>query len=339
MALTGLTSGGLTGQDDELHPPRPGEASWAETAWFAAAVPERGLVLWLYPLFRTTLGVMSCSVYAWGPGATELWQQPYYRQYWHVPIPSGFTLSDFTLDTGLSYRCEAPLRQYHLHYADASEPEALRFEATWTAVQSPQPVGVTGDYGHLDQLGRVTGELVLGGEHIAVDCVEMRDRTWSPRRESRQNTWLGYSYGARLDGENSDGGGLTAFHCCVRRVDDGTQQLLTGFRAASGQTVALTQAQRRVTRDDRGQPVIVEITASGVDGNPFTARGEVVSQLALHTSPYFVWVSLVRWTLPDGSTAWGEDQDTWSPGLLRAARTAGLASAGRADAGLSGAGA
>jgi hypothetical protein len=22
---------------------------------------------------------------------------------------------------------------------------------------------------------------------------------------------------------------------------------------------------------------------------------------------------MVRWTLPDGSRAWGEDQDTWSP--------------------------
>jgi hypothetical protein len=37
----------------------------------------------------------------------------------------------------------------------------------------------------------------------------------------------------------------------------------------------------------------------------------------MHTSPYFVWVSQMRWTLPDGSVAWGEDQDTWSPGELR----------------------
>jgi hypothetical protein len=37
----------------------------------------------------------------------------------------------------------------------------------------------------------------------------------------------------------------------------------------------------------------------------------------MHTSPYFVWVSMVRWTMPDGSVAWGEDQDTWSPGSWR----------------------
>ena len=54
------------------------------------------------------------------------------------------------------------------------------------------------------------------------------------------------------------------------------------------------------------------------DGTTFTARGEVVSQMPIHTSPYFVWVSQVRWTMPDGSEAWGEDQETWSPGALRA---------------------
>ena len=28
--------------------------------------------VWLYPLFRRPLGVMSCHIWVWGPGATEL---------------------------------------------------------------------------------------------------------------------------------------------------------------------------------------------------------------------------------------------------------------------------
>jgi hypothetical protein len=34
---------------------------------------------------------------------------------------------------------------------------------------------------------------------------------------------------------------------------------------------------------------------------------------------------MVRWTLPDGSVAYGEHQDTWSPGMLRALRRGELA--------------
>jgi hypothetical protein len=307
----------LTDRDDELHLPVGDDPSWAETAWFAAAIPDRGMVVWLYPLFRTSLGVLSCSVWVWAPGGTELWRQPYFRQYWHQPIPRDFSLTDFTLGTGLSYRCAEPLRKYHLRYADASDPAALNLDLTWEAVQPPQPLGITDGHGHLDQLGRVRGEVILAGERIAVDCLEMRDRTWSPRREGREGTRLGYSYGAR-DGDD----GVTGFHCTVRLARDGSEVFMAGFRMTGGETARLAGGHREVTRDGDGRPVAVTVTGTDAAGASFEVRGEVVSQLALHTSPYFVWVSLVRWQLPDGSAAWGEDQDTWSPGLFRRLRAA-----------------
>jgi hypothetical protein len=61
----------LTAADDEPHTPRPGTPDWAETAWFAAAVSQRGLGIWTYPLFRTDLGVAAVAVYVWGPGAAR----------------------------------------------------------------------------------------------------------------------------------------------------------------------------------------------------------------------------------------------------------------------------
>ena len=39
--------------------------------------------------------------------------------------------------------------------------------------------------------------------------------------------------------------------------------------------------------------------------------------MSMPSTPWFVWASVVRWTLPDGTEAFGEHQDTWSPGLLR----------------------
>lgn len=310
---------GLTPDDDELHPVRTPSEDWAETAWFAAAVPERGLGIWTYPFFRTGLGVMGCAVYVWGPGASELWAQPYYRQYWHLPVPEGLRLSAMTLSTGLSYRTLEPLTRYAIHYADGDQ---IRLDLDWSAVHPPHGLGVTDDVGHLDQFGRVTGELVLHGETIAIDCVEMRDRTWSPRRESRARTRLGYSYGA----VGPDG--ARAFLCSNRRVADGTQALLGGFVLHHGVTTPLTTGERAVRRDAEGRPLTIELTISTAGGEAQLVRGEVVSRFAMHTSPYFVWVSMVRWTLPDGTTAWGEDQDTWSPNAWREAFPPG---AGRPD--------
>jgi hypothetical protein len=185
---------------------------------------------------------------------------------------------------------------------------------TFRALHAPHEVGVVaGGPGHLDQLGRVTGELWLGGERMEIDCVEMRDRTWSPRRESRQDNYLSYSYGAGADG--------SGFHVSTRRrrAGDG-QEMLTGFTLRDGATRPLADATCEVARDDRGRPVAVRVEGSGDDGAALRAEGEVVSRIALPGSPWFVWACMVRWTLPDGSRAVGEHQDTWSPGMLRAFR-------------------
>lgn len=296
----------LTPRDDELHPPRPGDPTWAETAWFAAQVPERRLGIWTYPLFRTNLGVMSCAVYVWGPDGHELWQHPYYRLYWHLPIPEGLKLTDFELPNGLAYRRLEPLTSYEVRYADG---DAISLEMRFDGIHPPHELGIAEDYGHLDQLGRVTGELVLHGERIEIDCIEMRDRTWSPRRERRDRTWLTYSYGAADE--------RTAFHCATRVNRELEQELLGGYTLRDGEMHALRGGRRRAERDADGRPVRVVVEAVDETGAELEVRGEVVSQMAMHTSPYFCFISQVRWELPDGSVAWGEDQDTWSPGLFR----------------------
>jgi hypothetical protein len=56
--------------------------------------------------------------------------------------------------------------------------------------------------------------------------------------------------------------------------------------------------------------------AAAVDGERWT--GEVRSRLALPTTPYFAWMSLVAWTEDGGGSCWGEDHDSWSPRRWRA---------------------
>jgi hypothetical protein len=296
----------LSARDDELHAPRALDPTWAETCWFSAQVPERRIGIWTYPLFRTNLGIMSCAIYVWGEGTGELWRQPYYRQYWHQPIPDGFRLSDFELPLGLSYKVIKPLTEYHVRYQDG---DAISLDLHFTAIHPAHELGISGGTGHIDQLGRVQGEIILAGEKLSVDCIEMRDRTWSPRRERRDGTWLSYSYGA-VDDKN-------AFHCATRLGADREIELLGGFTLRDGTMRELREGSRRVERDDVGRPVRVFVSGVDQDGGAVEAVGTVETRMAMNTSPYFVFVSGVRWRLADGTEAWGEDQDTWSPGMLR----------------------
>ncbi len=298
----------ISAADDAFHPGTTEDRSWTETCWFAAAVPERGLAIWTYPLFRPELGIMSCGIDVWEPGAEELWQLPYYRTWWHLPIAPDADLERLELPNGLRYERLEPLTAYRVAYED----DGIRLDMTFRALHPPHAVGVEpGRHGHFDQLGRVTGELELAGERIAIDCVEMRDRTWSPRRESRQQAFVSYSYGATADG-------ASGFHLSTRhRPDRGADQLLTGFLLADGTTVALEDGACEVERDAQGRPCAVHLRGQTADGTPLHADGEVLSRLSMPSTPWFVWACVVRWTLPDGRIAHGEHQDTWSPALLR----------------------
>lgn len=293
--------------DDEFHPVTREEDSWTETCWFAAAVPEWGMGIWTYPLFRPRLGIMSCGIYVWETGAEELWQLPYYRVWWHMRFPADQSLTSLRLDNGLAYDTVEPLTRYHVGYVDG---DALRVDLEFTALHEPHALLGRRGVGHIDQLCRVTGEVVLYGETIPVDCIEMRDRTWGPRREAKQSTILAYDYGARS--------ATSGFHCSsLFDRDSGTYRLLTGYLLRDSGMVAVAEVERTAERDESGRPVRIALEGTDIHGEAFEVHGEVVSRFGKPSTPWFNWVSMVRWGLPDGSTAYGEDQETWSPGRFR----------------------
>ena len=80
-----------------------------------------------------------------------------------------------------------PLEHYRLTFADR---DVIRFDLDWRAV-NPAWVRVSDSRRiqgggepveakprHLDQFGRVTGNLVLHGEEIPIDCYTIRDHSW-----------------------------------------------------------------------------------------------------------------------------------------------------------------
>ena len=177
----------FTAQDDRFHFDELAGDWWStETAWFSFSHPERRLGGWLYTLARPNIGTVAGGAWVWDDSAHLPWEVLYSANYTALELPRGQNLDDVTLPTGVSIRVIEPCMSYALEYND--EPRlraALRFEG----VMPPAPLTSTGStFGrshHFDQIGRVSGEIVLHGETIPIDCLSVRDRTWGRRREDR----------------------------------------------------------------------------------------------------------------------------------------------------------
>ena len=293
----------FTPRDDGFHFDEIGGDWWAtETAWFSFCHPERRLGGWLYSIVRPNIGTVAGGAWIWDDSAALPWEVLYSANYSSVPLPRDRDLTDIALPTGVSIRVIEPCTSYQLGYEDGDRLKAsLRFDA----VMPPEPMRSTkSTYGaahHFDQIGRVTGHILLHGERIDIDCLAMRDRTWGRRPEDRPRqaayvTGIATAEHAFLAVTNTRGeGDLVAF----------------GFLRRDGRTVSLVEGERVVARDPRtGWITRVEIHATDAQGRSLRAVGEPVSRIVLNHHTFIDVNSLIRWDI-DGEIAWGEDQDMW----------------------------
>ena len=171
--------------DDTFHTPPDDDPFWTETTWWSFNIPERKIGGWLHAEFHTVRGTATWRVYVWDHRGTAPEDLRYFRMRTDVPItePSP-DLRDITVPGGgFSVRMLRPQRDYRIEYADTGANFALRF--TFEGVHDPrrytpgEPPFM--EHAHFDQLGHVTGELVLDGTPIPIDCHSIRDRSWSPR--------------------------------------------------------------------------------------------------------------------------------------------------------------
>jgi hypothetical protein len=165
---------------------------------------------------------------------------------------------------------------------------------------------------HFDQFGCVTGQLVLHGERIEINCIAMRDRTWGPRPENRPRK-AAYVTGAADAGH--------AF-LAVTGAASNEDAIAYGFLLRDGRTVSLASGERTVERDAEHSWVTrVRIAAVDKEGRRFSAVGMPVSRIILNRHTFIDINSLVRWDI-DGAVAWGEDQDMWPVHAFAASRRA-----------------
>ena len=288
----------LTAADDTLHVPTSDDIFWTETAWFAFAIPERHLTGCVYPLFRTNQNICSAGVYVWDHTGEGVHEILYAQNYWHLPLPAD--LRAMTLPNNLSYEVLEPLHRYRVRYQDGDE---LELDLEYEGLIPPHATARDGVVSHLDHPCHVTGTLRLAGEELAVDCLEMRDKSWSVRPDFRSlipgSARVAYTYGLA----SADGG----FLAMSFSFDGGEGNVTSGILLRDGELSPLVSGTRRSVVD-RGRPTAVAIAATDALGRTLTAEGRCVNRFAFQSSPgIFAWMSGTEWDL-DGDRAWGEDQ-------------------------------
>jgi len=293
----------FTADDDRFHTAELSDRWWeTETSWFSFHVAERRLGGWLYTMVRPNIGTVAGGVWVWDDTAALPWEVPYSANYSALQLPAGQDLDDITLPTGVSIKVVEPTMGYDLGYADGERLSlALRFHG----VMAPMPltaVGSTfGSAHHFDQIGRVTGHLVLHGERIDVDCLAVRDRTWGPRPENRPRQ------AAYVTGAASDDHGFLA----VTNGGADGGPVAYGFLRRDGRNVALASGERAVARDPAtGWVSEIRLEAVDAEGRALSAQGRPVSRIVINRHTFIDVNSLIEWSI-DGETAWGEDQDMW----------------------------
>jgi hypothetical protein len=289
--------------DDRFHFDELGDDWWAtETAWFSFHHPERRLGGWLYTMARPNIGTVAGGVWVWDDSAHLPWDVPYSANYTALPLPADTDLTDTVLPTGVAIRAIRPGQEYELGYADG---DRLTLDLRFEGVMAPEPLAAAGStFGrahHYDQLGRVTGHLVLHGERIDIDCIGMRDRTWGRRPEDRPRR------AAYVTAAVEPGDGFLA----VTNIRDGHDTIAYGFLRRDGRTSTLAGGERRVERSpEHGWITSIEIEGADADGRPLHAVGRPVSRMMIDRHTFVDVNSLLRWEL-DGGEGWGEDQDMW----------------------------
>jgi hypothetical protein len=321
----------ITAADAEFHQPDSDDPTWGETNFFGFYSAEEPLNVGIYTLFRPNLGVVLSTISMNSGDAIQPWRADFCDHQAQLPIPTPRSLANYTLNNGLSVRTVVPNEVWEIGYDDgqgttidvtyralmpafdihdpAMDPiAAAEQEAARQAVAAPggEASGFawgTAYNGHFDQTGHVTGEVVLRGRRIGIDCVSTMDHSWGPRKErgGPNMSWLhahfsdDYALHAIFSFDETSGGrDLTLTHGYVLKDGD-----VRGLAAGSGHTV----------RDDEFFARQVELSVVDVTGAVHELSGSGLTRFPWQAWPNMVGFNvLARWTAGE-LVGHGEIQD------------------------------
>ncbi|MGE2734570.1 DUF7065 domain-containing protein [Mycolicibacterium vaccae] len=334
--------------DDNFHRSPDENPYWAETTWWSFNIPERKLGGWLHAQFNTNRGTATWRVYVWDDSGSTADQLRYFRMESEVPManPAPDLRAIVVPGGGFSVTMLRPLRDYRIEFTDPDAQFAVRlmFEGVHDPRRYTPGEPPFMEHTHLDQLGHVTGELVLGGETIAIDCYSIRDRSWAPRggpspakgtpaggmsaKSADESSRVRHPGGPRWrEIERERGRGRIQYifghadadlgFLAFVRVADGDRQgwspLNHGWLLRDGRFERLDKSASRMRnfRDPlTGWSAHMDVHLADVAGRTMEAEGFTVSHICERSGGGST--ALMRWEF-DGRIGWGEDQDIWHP--------------------------
>jgi hypothetical protein len=302
-----------------FHP--AGDDPWAyESYWFSFFIPERKLMVYVYPWFRPNLGIAGGGVLAWDHRASDPWTIVHCDYHWHLPCPKveqmieGRTLS---LPQGVRITVLEPLMKFEVNYSHPRLSLDVRFEAIHRANIATRPIGNTQLFGgRIDQCGRITGELVVDGEKMPVNCLSIRDRSWGARRDDNRDMNIGYFHATASE---KDAFLVVSNHASLVEgtSKDVDAPIVTGYLIQDGEYETLSQGVVSYTRDARGTPLTAEIRGTDAAGRTLTASGAAINHFSSLAFPgLFNLSALATWQFNDISCI-GELQNTMYPDRWR----------------------
>jgi len=325
-----------------------------ETNWWSLNVPERKMGSWIHAAYFPNRKSVRTRVFVWGDDkGADPHRLPYYFNSGEVPLADGLDMREITYPAGgYHLKMLKPGMDYYVRHHDPEQNFTLEFEHRsvhpahrFTPGEAPAMHNP-----HFDQLGRITGEMKLNGETIAIDCYSVRDRTWGPRinhhsaspAPTEARTYRVADPGGpkwrEVERERGRGriqyifghtGAKTGFLSFVRPQDGdakGWSPLNMGWLLKDGRFTRLdkTRSKMKNYRDiNTGWSQHMEVVLVDREGRSMEAEGFTVSHMCEQGTGSN---ALMRWEY-DGKIGWGEDQDGWRSAhfmkMLRALRETG----------------
>lgn len=313
-----LSFGSFTDQDDYLHPDqvRAGDTC-TETQYFGFYVPEADIYgfsyFWLKPNLGSIMGgIFACQGFKRHHLQAELFD-------FEQNMSSGTVIKDDLRSYRLpnSYQVDVlePGKRLRLRYDDPARQNRLDL-----AITAASPPAMRANNKHFEQAMKYAGELTLRGKTYAVDCFNVRDRSWGELRPEESLRFPPLTWTTGCFGKDF------AFNCSAFDHPDlnpvslkdfpisPEQAFNDGWIYRHGELVKIKSIRKLTLRDpETARPLTHDIHAIDVNGREYRIKGTVTAGL-----PYSFWpncmthLGLTRWEC-EGMTGWGDTQEVhWS---------------------------
>ena len=301
----------ITREDAEFHPSEPSMTTWAETIGFWFALPDEAMYGNIYVQARPNVGATIASVNVVQGHNTEPYTVDFTDPHVHAPCPG--SMAHFELVNGLRVDVLDPPTHYTFGYRSLNGACVMELDyrgvmRAWDPhdpadnplVGSDLGLGDAWAGGHLDFVGRVTGELSLRGHTYPVDAMGGLDRSWGRRTELGESA-ISYLHIPFDD----DFGAHLVMGSELRDGELVYPTLRFGYVYDHGEVRGIAEAT--MTAEHAGLlPYANRVSVTDTRGRTLTVTGVAVANAPWYTfSPsYGTFQALMRYE-HDGATAYG----------------------------------